>query len=262
MTFQALLHPSIGTLSDLISHEDWNLVTMYLNSSYAHTASSQWTTIPGFFDGEFDSRVLPIHQACALRPPPEVIDKLSRLYPEGLKRREGAFQRLPLHIACLTSAPVHVVSSLIRNYPEGTRGKDSIGRLAIHYACAHDVEEEVIDLLLGSFPASAGCGDDNGWLPLHVACRRGLSVRIVRKLIDCFPPSVDMPTKKGSTPLSCAQKGGSGRNHLEVIDLLKEELMKQSNIGWGTQKLEDSNSPVLTAGMSTLRHRHVHAKGA
>lgn len=265
MTFQSLLHPSVGTtdLSDLISHEDWNLVNMYLKSSYSHLAASKWTTVQGFFDGEFDSRVLPIHQACALCPPKEVVEKLCRCYPEGLKLKEDAFNRLPLHIACLTNAPVEVVESLLRNYPDGARCKDSIGRLPIHYACAHDVEEEIIEMLLRAFPASAGCSDNNGWLPLHVACRRGLSVNVVRQLINCFPPSVDMPTKKGSTALMCARKGGTGRNHLGVIDLLNEELMRQSNInaniGWGN-KVEDANKVQI--GMTTLRHRHVHAKGA
>ncbi|KAL3793837.1 hypothetical protein ACHAWO_012706 [Cyclotella atomus] len=261
MTFQSLLHPSIGTtdLVELLSHEDWTLVNMYLKSSYARSAATRWTTIRGFFDGEFDSRVLPIHQACALRPPKEVVDQLARCYQEGLKLKEDAFNRLPLHIACLTSAPVEVVESLLRNYPEGARCKDSIGRLPIHYACAHDVEEEVIVMLLRAFPASAGCGDNNGWLPLHVACRRGLSVNVVRQLIHCFPPSIDMPTKKGSTALMCARKGGTDRKHLDVVDLLNEELMKQSNIGWG-KKVEDENQVAI--GLCTLRHRHVHAKGA
>ncbi|KAL7488281.1 hypothetical protein ACHAW6_013853 [Cyclotella cf. meneghiniana] len=263
MTFQSLLHPSTYAstdLTDFISHEDWNLVNMYLTSNSARQAATKWTNISGFFDGEYDSRVLPIHQACALRPPKEVVENLIKCYPEGLKLKDEQFHRLPLHIACLTSAPAHVMEVLIRYYPDGSRCKDSIGRLPIHYACAHDVPEEVIEMLLRTFPASAGCGDNNGWLPLHVACRRGLSVNVVRQLIGCFPPSVDMQTKKGSTPLMCAQKGGIGQNHLDVIDVLNEELMRQCNVGWG--RSSDNNSQVLTSGMSTVRHRHVniHAK--
>lgn len=173
--------------------------------------------------------------------------------------REDAFHRVPLHIACLTNASVDVVECLLRYYPEGARCKDSIGRLPIHYACAHDVEEEIIEMLIRAFPASAGCSDNNGWLPLHVACRRGLSVEVIRRLIHCFPPSIDMLTKKGSTALMCARKGGTGRKHLDIVDLLNEELMKQSNIGWG-KKVEDVNK--VQVGMTTLRHRHVHANGA
>ena len=259
MTFQSLLHPSIGSLSDLISHEDWNLVYMYLNSGYSYLSASKWTLVPGFFDGLFDSHVLPIHQACALCPPKEVTERLSRCYPEGLRLKEDAFSRIPLHIACLTKASKDVIQFLLENYPEGARCKDSIGRLPIHYACAHDVEEEVIEMLLHSFPASAGCADNSGWLPLHVACRRGLSVNVIRQLINCFPPAVDMHTKKGSTALMCAQKGGVERNHLDIVELLNEELMKQSNIGWGN-KLDETQ--VLSTGICTLRHRNVHAKGA
>lgn len=262
MTLQDLLHPSFASsdLHNFISHEDWKLVNMYLTSSSAHHAASKWTTITGFFDGEYDSTVLPIHEACALCPPKDVVEKLIKHYPEGLKLKEGKFDRLPLHIACLTSAPTDVMEVLIRYYPEGARCKDSIGRLPIHYACAHDSPEEVIEMLLSAFPASAGCSDNNGWLPLHVACRRGLSVNIIRQLIDCFPPSVDIMTKKGSTPLACAQKGGTGQNHLDVIDLLNEETMKQSNMGWGTKP---ENCSDYASGMcNTMRHRHVHAKGA
>ena len=257
MTFESILHPGNShELSELISHEDWNLVMMYLQSNNYRGAASKWITIPGFFDGEFDSRVLPIHHACALRPPKEALDKLIRCYPDGLKMKENAFNRLPLHIACLTSAPVEMVETLIKNYPEAAMHKDCIGRLPIHYACAHDVEKDVISILLRAFPASAGCADNNGWLPIHVACRRGLSVDVVRQLIKCFPPSVEMPTKKGSTAMSCAQRGGTR----DLIDVLNEELMGQSNDPWG-KKLDD---PQKEVGLSTsgLRHRHVHANGA
>ena len=257
MTFESILHPGNShELSELISHEDWNLVMMYLQSNNYRGAASKWITIPGFFDGEFDSRVLPIHHACALRPPKEALDKLIRCYPDGLKMKENAFNRLPLHIACLTSAPVEMVETLIKNYPEAAMHKDCIGRLPIHYACAHDVEKDVISILLRAFPASAGCADNNGWLPIHVACRRGLSVDVVRQLIKCFPPSVEMPTKKGSTAMSCAQRGGTR----DLIDVLNEELMGQSNVSWG-KKLDDPQKEV-SLSTSGLRHRHVHANGA
>eukprot|EP01082_Thalassiosira_pseudonana_P004616 g4480.t1.1.5e174189 g4480 g4480.t1 contig15:1110086-1110844(-) len=172
-------------LVDLISHEDWKLVEFECKTYPRDCA--KWTLLEGFFDGEYDSTVLPLHQACALRPPREIVKLLISCYPEGLRMREETFHRLPLHIACLTNAPLEAIEALIHVYPEATRCKDSIGRLPIHYACAHDVPFGVIDLLLRTFPASAGCGDNNGWLPLHVASRRGLPIYIIQQLLDCFP---------------------------------------------------------------------------
>eukprot|EP01082_Thalassiosira_pseudonana_P004618 g4480.t1.2.5e174189 g4480 g4480.t1 contig15:1110282-1110844(-) len=141
-------------LVDLISHEDWKLVEFECKTYPRDCA--KWTLLEGFFDGEYDSTVLPLHQACALRPPREIVKLLISCYPEGLRMREETFHRLPLHIACLTNAPLEAIEALIHVYPEATRCKDSIGRLPIHYACAHDVPFGVIDLLLRTFPASAG----------------------------------------------------------------------------------------------------------
>ena len=136
MGIQDLLKPKNNTASaalpDLISHEDWNLVLM--ECKMWPKDASKWTHRSGFFDGEHDSRVLPIHMACALQCPPDVVDALVECYPMGIKLREEAFQRLPLHVACQTNAPIETIEALIHHYPEATRAKDCIGRLPIHYA--------------------------------------------------------------------------------------------------------------------------------
>lgn len=257
MGFVDFLNPynnASDALPDLINNEDWKLVVM--ESKMKPKDASIWTLRDGFFDGEHASRVLPIHQACALRPPREVIDTLFNCYPQGLRMGEDTFKRLPLHVACQTNAPLESIKALIQYYPEATRCKDSIGRLPIHYACAHDTPSDIIAVLLRAFPASTGCMDNNGWLPLHVACRRGLSLHTIRLLLDSFPQSADMLTKKGSTPIMCARKGGNSQSHLDIIGFI-EEFIRECSLG----NTKESNE-VFPLGTSSIRHRHVHAKGA
>ena len=223
MGFQDLLksknNSASAALPDLINHEDWQLVLM--ETKMWPKDAAKWTVRTGFFDGEHDSRVLPIHMACALQCPPEVIHALVDCHPMGVHMREEAFQRLPLHVACQTNASIETIEALIHHYPEAARVKDCIGRLPIHYACSHNLQSAVIDILLREFPASAGCGDDNGWMPIHVACRRGVSLYVVERLLDCLPQSVDMATNKGSTPIICARKGDNSQQHKDVIEFLE-----------------------------------------
>lgn len=270
MGFQDLLMPrsnnsASAALPDLIAHEDWQLVMMELKMSPKD--ASKWSVRRGFFDGEHDSRVLPIHMACALQCPPEVVHALVDCYPLGVHMREEAFQRLPLHVACQTSAPVETIEALIHHYPEACRAKDSIGRLPIHYACSHDAPSAIIEILLREFPASAGCGDDHGWMPIHVACRRGVSLYVIERLLDCVPQSADMATNKGSTPIMCAKKGGDSMKHTDIVDYLEHYIQEQDDpegITKGHKKVVGETA-YLSMGIptgATIHHRNVHARGA
>lgn len=260
--FQDFLKPNnnaSAALPDLISHEDWNLVLMECKMWPKDAA--KWSVRKGFFDGEHDSRVLPIHMAVALQCPPSVVDALAECYPNGVHMREEAFQRLPLHVACQTNAPLETIEALIHHYPEAFRVKDCIGRLPIHYACSHDAPSSVIDTLLREFPASAGCGDDNGWLPIHVACRRGISLYAIERLLDCLPQSAEMATNKGSTPLICARKGSQSQRHQDIARFLEDYIQRESSI----EKKDVMGTELLPMGMpssGTLHHRHVTARGA
>lgn len=267
MGFQDLLNPSkkknnaSAALPDLIAHEDWQLVIMECKMWPRDAA--KWTVREGFFDGEHDSRVLPIHMAVALQCPPEVVHALAECYPAGLRMREEAFDRLPLHVACQTSAPIDTIEALIHHHPEAARAKDSIGRLPIHYACSHDAPSAVIDILLREFPASAGCGDDNGWMPIHVACRRGVSLYVVERLLDCLPQSADMATNKGSTPLMCARKGiGNSQRHRDIVEFLEDYIARQRrSMAMKGGEFSPSSAPNMPMP-GTIHHRNVHARTA
>ncbi len=245
-----------AALPDLISHEDWKLVLM--ECKMCPRDAAKWSVREGFFDGEITSKVLPIHQACALMAPREVIETLVKCFPQGIKMKESAFHRTALHIACQTNAPVETIEALVHFYPEAIRIQDSLGRLPVHYACAHEVPSTTLELLLREFPESCKIGDQNGWLPLHVACRRGVSLYELELLLDCYPSSVNSLTKKGSSPIMCAEKGNS-RHHEEMVQFL-EDYIKRSEKNEKDLISFDTWEP--SHKLSTIHHRNVVAKGA
>lgn len=152
------------SLMDLILREDWKLAEMEIRESPGEV--KQWVHQEGFFDGEHASNVLPIHQACALRPTKEMIESLYDAYPESISACETTFKRSPLHIACQTGATLEIIQTLLDLYSDAARIKDTLGRLPIHYACSHGASEQIVAALLKAFGGSAACSDKNGWLPL------------------------------------------------------------------------------------------------
>lgn len=93
-----------------------------------------WSTRVGFFDGEHESHVLPIHSAAALCAPKDAIEALALANHDGVKAKETSFKRLPLHIACQSHAPADMVATLLSFYPQGAADTDVLGRLPLHYA--------------------------------------------------------------------------------------------------------------------------------
>ena len=65
---------------------------MYLQSNNYRGAASKWITIPGFFDGEHESSVLPLHIACSLHAPLPVVKAIVEL---RAKARDEAKLWLP-----------------------------------------------------------------------------------------------------------------------------------------------------------------------
>jgi hypothetical protein len=211
--------------------------------------------VAGFFYGEHTSRILPIHHACALRPPEEIVDKLYDAYPQGFTSKESAFQRLPLHIACQNNAPLSVIEALLKHdhKNEAIHSKDSLGRLPLHYACSHGAPAQVVEVLLQACPASAGCVDHNEWLPIHVACRFGDNEQVIRLLIKALPESLYIMTKKGSTPLMCAKKVVDTR-HKAVVQVL-EDMMKEYGGSDSVESMPNYSDPMLLQ-KDGLRKRH------
>lgn len=213
-----------------------NLVNLYLFEEDWKSALTEiechpnetklWSTRPGFFDGEHESHVLPIHVACSLHAPLDVIKAIVEVNPGCLSVKESSFKRLPIHVACQFAARVDVIEYLAQQYVAGTLEPDVLGRLPVHYACSNGAPMDVVQILLKANPASALYEDFNGWLPLHVAVHFGASTEVVEKLIQVCPEAVPRRTKKHSTALKLAHKV-STKNRDEVIALLQGATVEE-----------------------------------
>lgn len=207
--------------------EDWQAAIAEVQERHPLDAQ-KWTNRTGFFDGDHEASVLPIHIACSLNAPLEVVRAIVEAYPACLRAKETSFKRLPIHVACMFSAPVNVIEYLAQEYVAGTLEPDTLGRLSIHYACNNGALMDVVQTLLRVNSASTLYGDCNGWLPLHVAIRCGASTEVVREIVRVCPAAVAMKTKKSSTALSLAEKV-QAKNKKDVIETLNCNMVNGIN---------------------------------
>lgn len=220
-----------------------------------------WSTRVGFFDGEHDSHVLPIHQACALRPTPDFIDVLVQAYPQGVQAKETSFKRLPIHIAVQSSASVDVVTVLLSFYPEGAQVRDTLGRIPLHYACSNGASLDVVESLLAAHPRSASCRDLHGWLPIHVACHFGASSDVIRRLLDSYPDCIKERTEKGSTPLKLVQKINC-KDKDEIVNILEERAWKYWEEPMAHISRSSADATSSSNGIPSIRRRSLGAPRA
>ena len=239
--------------------------------SYPEEAAT-WIVTKGF-NGNL--RFLPLHKACVLAPPGEVIETLLMAYPDGSKCRDqdgwlpvhcacfyGACSqaittlleanpkgsqlkddegRLPLHYACLKSASQDVVDILLETFSRGAMSKDDEGRLPIHHACSKGAPVGVIDALLKASAKGAQSKDDQGRLPLHHACRKSAPERIVRMLLRVYPRAAQIKCDQDKLAIHYACQNGSSPN---VVNLLLTTFPESINVknGFGYTPLAEANS--------------------
>jgi ankyrin repeat protein len=224
---------------NLIAKEDWEKTDF---AARTDPLALHWkVTVPGFFDGQVTSKVLPIHIACSKRAPASVVATFSHIHPRGLMTAESAYKRLPLHIACMSRAPVDTIVKLIELKSGAAKKKDALGRLPIHYACKDPRLDTVVAHLLRVYPGSTKVADKQGFLPIHVACRCGMSVAIIRVLLKSAPSTIKKKTKKGSSPYMCVRLTKA----LHKEDLL-ELLRKIERDGSDSSGTEDTGMSSRT----------------
>jgi len=114
-------------LSSAITSEQWERVVQLCNGSPKE--AKKWTTRQGLFEGIKDANVLPIHEALVAGAPYRIIEALINAYPDCVFCKESSYQRLPLHCACRKNAFPDVVDLLSRQYPDAALTPDSLGRL-------------------------------------------------------------------------------------------------------------------------------------
>lgn len=209
-------------LINLIKNEDWKLARVLCDED-PHLAS-YWTPYEGFTNGKFDSYILPLHQACALRPTEEFVQTLVLAHPNGIKAKETAFGRLPLHVACRSQASIGVVEALIAYFPDALVTADKLKRVPLHYAISNNCDSGVIELLVNYNEDCVKKLDHRGWLPLHVASGSTASPETLKLLLEKHPQSIHAKTNRGSTAFVIANayyKGQKPDDRELVLGLLK-----------------------------------------
>jgi len=258
--------------------------------------ASTWIVTKGF-NGNL--RFLPLHKACVLSPPKDVVDTLLNAYVDAAKQPDqdgwlplhcatfyGASEpvietlikaypkatqtkdddgRLPLHYACIKLAPQGVIDMLIKSNPKGAMTKDNEGRLPIHHACSKGAVEGVIDSLLKAAPKAAQSKDDQGRLPLHHACRKNSSDRIIRTLLRVYPRAAQIKDDQDKLPIhySC-QHGGSANSVSFLLTAYPESINVKNGFG-STPLMEAQNSSADNPKMKDVvgvlkKHKRQHDK--
>lgn len=115
-------------------------------------------------EAEYACHRLPLHRACASKPPPELVKALVEAYPDGIRSREK-FAMLPLHVACQRGASTSVITTLVDLYPSSTRERDAFGLLPLHLACTEGCSPDVLVALLRSYPGAVEETDNTGRRP-------------------------------------------------------------------------------------------------
>lgn len=113
----------------------------------------------------FQDESLPLHEACKLQPPAEVVTALISVNPNAA-RTPGAYSNLPLHSAARSDS-VEAVEVLIKEYPGAARRRDESGKLPLHLACKWGASPFVVDLLLRLYPEGQFVRDDDGKNPME-----------------------------------------------------------------------------------------------
>lgn len=207
-------------LESAVYREDWKTVECLCEAK--PRLARRWCHQIGYYEGKFDSDVLPLHHAVTLNPPASTIETLLEAFPEAISLRESKFQRLPIHLACQHAASLEVLQVLLGFYQLGAEEKDLLGRTPLHYACSNGADEKKIKLLLETYPNGAKCADRDGWLPIHVACHYGASRKVIEMLLKVHPLSLYAFTNRMNTPVTLLKKLDC-KNSDEVLLLFEEK---------------------------------------
>jgi ankyrin repeat protein len=195
----------------LLLKKDWKAACARADA-YPEEAAT-WIVTKGF-NGNL--RFLPLHKACVLQPPEEVIEKLLYSYPDAAKCRDQDGW-LPIHCACFYGASNKVVTTLLSSFPKGAQSKDDEGRLPIHYACLKGASQPVVDVLLESFPKGAMSKDDEGRLPIHHACSKGAPEGVIDALLKASPKGAQSKDDQGRLPLHHACRKSSSERIIRTL---------------------------------------------
>mmetsp|Transcript_25025 Transcript_25025/g.38704 ORF Transcript_25025/g.38704 Transcript_25025/m.38704 type:complete len:1734 (+) Transcript_25025:74-5275(+) len=151
---------------------------------------------------------------------------------------------LPIHLACWLQPPLDVIKVLVDQYPESLTQADQHGRLPVHLAVAEMASEAVILHLTESDPSTARSADQYGELPLHICLQdESVPLNVVEILVKAYPQGVYEANVDGVTPLKMARLRGEGAL-LEVIGAGQELSHKTNQQQTKEEKKEKKKSIV------------------
>lgn len=205
-------------------------------------------------------RTLPLHHACELNAPEELIHALLTAFLDGVKLKDYGNSWLPLHFCCASVDSVvnarhnlNAIIMLLGAYEEGSQVKDLLGRLPIHIACENGASRHIIELLLSAYPASIRMKDKQGRIPLHCACMSNtIDVDVIQTLLLAHPNSVTLKDYQGKLAEEYLQNETCAHpNKMVILNVLRRDsnywqesqnrrVFQQSN-----QTVEDENKTEL-----------------
>jgi len=227
-------------LFEFVLQQDWDDLLFRLEQ-YPNEAH-HWETVQ--FDGQHETRLLPLHQVCALDPPLRVVEALLKAYPEATHKHDIYFHRVPLHIATSRAASAEVVKMVLAAAPGAAKQQDALGRVPLHYAVFSHDSLEIILTLIRTYPAGIKVMDYKGWLPIHVACRCGTTLPIMRALLESYPRSTLRTTTGGMTPLECAERFGVLNEECKAL-LRQITLERQASSRDVNENCQPSQEPLV-----------------
>lgn len=195
----------------LLMKKDWKAATARTKSNPEEAAT--WIATKGY-NGSL--RFLPLHKACVLQPPEEVIEALVKAYPDATKSRDQDGW-LPIHCACFYGADAVIIKVLLDGYGKSAQLKDDEGRLPLHYACLKGASQDVVDALLGTFSKAAMSKDDEGRLPIHHACSKGAPEGVIDALLKASPKGAQAKDDQGRLPLHHACRKSSSERIIRTL---------------------------------------------
>jgi len=133
-------------------------------------------------------------------------------------QKEEECRVLPIHTACALNPPLNLVKELLGAYPEGPSFTDNQGLYPLHYACGNFASAEVVELVRYAFPEAIKLTDPNGMLPLHHMTLWGISSpkSLDAILTHCDDQVYHTKDVDGNTPLDLAYMSEENE-HVEYI---------------------------------------------
>jgi len=180
-------------------------------------------------------RFLPLHKACVLRAPLDLIENLIQAYPEGVSC-EDHDGWIPIHCASYTGAS-EIIEALLKVYSSGAQNKDDKGLLPLHYACMKGVDPKIIELLILSYPAAVTIKDNAGRLPIYYTITKGRSIIAFELLLNTNANVLKITDASNRTLLHqvCMEKRLDGKIILKLLEYYPDSSQIQD---------EDGNLPI------------------